>query len=95
MNRTIIRKILIIGNILRINSKKEKPEVVSGTNQLKMLAPDGKRRLTDVIDQNGVLLIASVFPNNKAADFLDWFKYSENTIDGQSRKKAYTFLKVT
>ena len=22
--------------------------------------------------------------------FLDWFKYSENTIDGQSRKKAYT-----
>jgi len=22
--------------------------------------------------------------------FLDWFTYSENTIDGQSRKKAYT-----
>jgi cell filamentation protein len=24
--------------------------------------------------------------------FLDWFLYSENTIDGQSKKKAYTFL---
>ena len=23
-------------------------------------------------------------------DFLDWFTYSDNTIDGQSRKKAYT-----
>ena len=23
--------------------------------------------------------------------FLDWFTYSDNTIDGQSRKKAYTF----
>jgi len=29
-------------------------------------------------------------PAKNTADFLDWFKYSENTIDGQSRKKAYT-----
>ena len=70
----------------------EKPEVVSGTNQLKMLAPDGKQRLTDVIDQNRVSLIASAFPSNKATEFLDWFTYSENTIDGQSRKKAYTLF---
>lgn len=77
---------------LKNKLKKEKPEVVSGTNQLKMLAPDGKQRLTDVIDQNSVSLIASAFPNNKATDFLDWFTYSDNTIDGQSRKKAYTFF---
>ena len=24
-------------------------------------------------------------------DFLDWFTFSDNSIDGQSRKKAYTF----
>ena len=24
--------------------------------------------------------------------FLDWFIYSDNTIDGQSKKKAYTLL---
>ena len=77
---------------LKNKLKKEKPEVVSGTNQLKMLAPDGKQRLTDVIDQNSVSLIASAFPNNKATDFLDWFTYSDNTIDGQSRKKAYTLF---
>ena len=77
---------------LKNKLKKEKPEVVSDTIQLKMLAPDGKQRLADVIDQNSVSLIASAFPNNKATDFLDWFTYSDNTIDGQSRKKAYTFF---
>ena len=24
-------------------------------------------------------------------DFLDWFTYSDNTIDGRSKKKAYAF----
>ena len=77
---------------LKNKLKKEKTEVVSVTNKLKMLAPDGKQRLTDVIDQTRVLLIASAFPSNKATEFLDWFTYSENTIDGQSRKKAYTLF---
>ncbi len=30
-------------------------------------------------------------PNQKAMRFLDWFTYSDNTIDGQSKKKAYAF----
>jgi len=28
----------------------------------------------------------------KTQAFLDWFTYSDNSIDGQSRKKAYTFI---
>ena len=35
---------------------------------------------------------AKNFPNQKAAKFLDWFLYSENTIDGQSKKKAYALF---
>ena len=54
---------------LKNKLKKEKPEVVSGTNQLKIQAPDGKRRLTDVLDQNQITTIAAVFPNNKATVF--------------------------
>ena len=77
---------------LKNKLKKEKPEVVSATNQLKMLAPDGKRRLTDVLDQEQVAIVAASLHNNKAIDFLNWFTYSDNTIDGQSRKKAYTFF---
>jgi len=67
-------------------------EVVSVTTQLKLVAPDGKKRLTDVIQQKGVELLAKAIPNNQATAFLDWFTYSDNTIDGRSKKKAYTFI---
>ena len=65
--------------------------MVSATTQLKILAPDGKRRLSDVLNMDGVIALAKVFPNNKANAFLDWFTYSDNTIDGKSKKKAYEF----
>ena len=77
---------------LKTKLKKEGNEVVSVTNQLKLTAPDGKKRLTDVLDSNGVILLAKSVPNNKVTDFLDWFLYSDNTIDGQSKKKAYTLF---
>ncbi len=74
---------------LKAKLKKEVPELVSGTNQLKLTAADGKKYLTDVMDSNGIIELAKRMPNNKASGFLDWFLYSENTIDGQSKKKAY------
>lgn len=77
---------------LKTKLKKESNKLVSLTNQLKLVAPDGKRRLTDVMDSDGVILLAKNIPNNKVNDFLDWFLYSDNTIDGQSRKKAYTLF---
>ena len=51
---------------LKTKLKGENSEVVSGTNQLKLLAPDGKRRLADVLDYDGVLLLAKSFPNARA-----------------------------
>ena len=64
-------------------------ELVSVTHQFKLQAPDGKQRLTDMLDGEGIILLAKAIPNSKAMSFLDWFTYSDNTIDGQSRKKAY------
>ncbi len=82
---------------LKTKIQKESSELVSGTNQLngvinrmKLKAADGKSYLTDVVDQAGVDLLAKKIPNNKANEFLDWFTYSDNSIDGQSRKKAYS-----
>lgn len=77
---------------LKNKLKKEGNKVVSLTNQLKLLAPDGKRRLTDVLDADGIKQLAQQVPNNRAMEFLDWFTYSDNTIDGQSRRKAYTLF---
>ncbi len=77
---------------LKTKLKKENNELVSVTNQLKLLAVDWKKYITDMLDSNGVILLAKHFPNNRAMKFLDWFLYSENTIDGQSKKKAYTLF---
>jgi len=76
---------------LKAKLRKENSELVSATTQLKFRAADDKLYLSDAIDQSGVERLAKVVPNNKAIAFLDWFTYSDNSIDGQSRKKAYTF----
>ena len=47
-------------------------------------------RLVSTSFQAGVDKLAKTIRNQQAMDFLDWFTYSDNTIDGQSRKKAYT-----
>lgn len=77
---------------LKTKLKKENIQLVSDTTQLKLYAPDGKKRLTDTLDSNRIIELASHFPNNKANKFLDWFLYSDNSIDGQSKKKAYTLF---
>lgn len=78
--------------VLKNRLTKEWSEVVTNCNQLKMMAPDGKLRLTDVLDSDWTILLAKNFPNNNAIDFLDWFLYSENSVDWQSRKKAYALF---
>lgn len=45
-----------------------------------------------MLDSDGVTALAKNFPNNKAMKFLDWFLYSDTSIDGQSKKKAYTLF---
>ena len=65
---------------------------MSSTHGFKFEAPDGKQRIADVLNSDGVIILAKHYPNNRASKFLDWFTYSDNTIDGQSRKKAYTLF---
>ena len=77
---------------LKTKLKKENNELVSATNQLKLSAPDGKRRLTDVLDNDGVIQLAKMFPNTKAMRFVEWFTNSDETIDGKSKSKAYALF---
>ena len=77
---------------LKAKLKKENNEVVSATTQFKLLAPDGKKRSTDTLDSAGIILLAKHFPNNRAMKFVDWFLYNDNSIDGQSKKKAYALF---
>ena len=77
---------------LKRKLKQDGVQLVSPTHRFKFDAPDGKQRIADVLNSDGVILLAKHYPNNRASKFLDWFTYSDNTIDGQSRKKAYTLF---
>ena len=78
--------------VLKNRLKKENNQLLTICKGLKLKAPDGKMRLTDTLDSEGIVELAKNFPNNKAIKFLDWFLYSDNTIDGQSKKKAYSLF---
>lgn len=71
---------------------KDGVQLVSVTNHFKFEAPDGKQRAADALDAECVQTLAKHYPNNRASAFLDWFVYSDSTIDGQSKKKAYTLI---
>lgn len=77
---------------LKAKLKKENSQVVSATTQLKFLAPDGKKRLADMLDYNGIITLGKEFPSKKANRFIEWFTYSNESIDGKSKTKAYALF---
>ena len=77
---------------LKAKLKKENNQVVSATTQLKLFAADGKKYNTDVLDYNGIIALGKTFPGTKANRFIEWFTYSDETIDGKSKSKAYALF---
>ena len=77
---------------LKSKLKKESSELVSHTNQLKLTAADGKKYLTDTFDYDGIIELAKNFPSKQANRFIEWFTYSDETIDGKSKSKAYALF---
>jgi cell filamentation protein len=77
---------------LKSKLRKENSELVSATTQLKLLASDGKRYLTDMLDYNGIIALGKEFPARKANRFIEWFIYSDEIIDGKSKAKAYALF---
>jgi len=77
---------------LKAKLKKENSQVVSAATQLKILAPDGKKRLSDMLDYNGIITLGKEFPGKKANRFIEWFTYNDESIDGKSKTKAYALF---
>ena len=72
--------------------KKAGDELLTNCKGFKLLARDGKRRTMDCLDSDDIVALAKQIPGRKASAFLDWFLYSDNTIDGRSKKKAYALF---
>ena len=80
---------------LKAKLKTENSELVSATTQLKLLANDGKRYLTDMLDYNGIIALGKQFPSKTANRFIEWFTYSDESIDGKSKTKAYALFETS
>jgi cell filamentation protein len=77
---------------LKSKLKKENSQLVSVANQLKLTAADGKKYLTDTFDYDGIIELAKNFPSKQANRFIEWFTYSDETIDAKSKSKAYALF---
>jgi len=78
--------------VLKNRFKKAESEVLTNCKGFKLTAPDGKRRFSDCLDNDGVFFLAKEFPGKKANRFIEWFTYSDETIDGKSKSKAYALF---
>ena len=58
--------------VLKNRLKKEGNETVTNCNALKMLAPDGKMRLTDVADTEQLFRLIQSIPSKKAEPVKQW-----------------------
>ncbi|MBR0176222.1 MAG: Bro-N domain-containing protein [Bacteroidales bacterium] len=58
--------------VLKHRLAKEGKETVTNCNQLKLLAEDGKKRLTDVADTEQIFRIIQSIPSPKAEPFKQW-----------------------
>ena len=79
-------------SVLKTRLKRGNNELTTKCSQLKLTATDGKKYATDCFIQDDIIALVKAIPSKKGADFLDWFTYNDNTIDGQSRKKAYSLF---
>lgn len=75
--------------VLKHRLTKAGNELVTNCNQLKMVAADGKRYLTDCLAQDELLRLIESVPSKHASAFARWLITGENQIDSKSRDKAY------
>ena len=61
--------------------------------QLKLYADDGKQYLSDLIDENGINKLRFLIHTSKNPEFEKWINGSMDSIDEQSKRKAYALYK--
>lgn len=75
--------------VMKHRLTQEGNELVTRCNQLRLVAADGKRYLTDCLPQNEMLNLVEVTPSKHAVAFARWLISGEDQIDSKSRDKAY------
>ncbi len=76
------------------NVKVRNHELLPFCGQLKLYANDGKKYLSDVINEEGIRLLLTIIPSKYKKEIQDWIKGLLDSIDEQSKKKAYDFYRT-
>lgn len=69
--------------------KRRNAQLFTNCKQLKLTANDGKKYLTDVVDEDGVNALIAIIPSKKTLIFDKWLKGMGTSIDEKSKQKAY------
>ena len=69
--------------------KRRNSQLFTNCKQLKLTAKDGKKYLTDVMDEEGVNALIAIIPSKKTLIFDKWLKGMGTSIDEKSKQKAY------
>lgn len=76
-------------SVLKTRLRKQGDELTTRCSQLKMVAADGKRYLTDCLAQSDMLRLVEAVPSKRGVAFARWLITGENELDSKSRDKAY------
>ncbi len=74
--------------------KRRNSQLIAICKQLKLVASDGKKYLTDVVDDDGVNMVIALIPSKKAMVFEKWLKSMGTSIDDKSKQKAYELFEL-
>ena len=69
--------------------KRRRPELVAFCKQLKMKASDCKIYNTDCLNEDGINLLLLLLPVKNKLAIQEWLKGKNNTLDEQSKLRAY------
>ena len=79
-------------SVMKTRLKKEGNQLTTKCSQLKLESSDWKKYATDCFSQDDILEVIKLIPWKNSIKFLDWFTYSDNSIDWQSKLKAYNLF---
>lgn len=79
-------------NVMKTRLKRKNSQLATNCSQLKLTARDGKKYATDCLIQDDIITLVENVPSKKTAEFIKWFAYSDETIDGKSKTKAYALF---
>ncbi len=78
--------------VLKTRLKQNKPQLTTKCSQLKLPSKDGKKYSTDCLTQDDIITLVENIPSKKTTEFIKWFIYSDDTIDGKSKSMAYALF---